>query len=179
MNNGSPVASPSVHAKTDLRIAQLDGLRGLACLLVVIHHCYVHCGRYAWPTFNLLGQSWSATPILYYGYSGVELFFILSGFCLYWPLLDRPLPYSFWLRWFWRRFLRIAPPYYCSILLFALLQVLFHYCEFNIAGAQTPQTALPTWKEFLIAGTFYWTAFNPSYWTLEVDPKRWALLELG
>src|SRR6516162_4138436 len=112
----------TVAPRPSSRIAQLDGLRGLACLLVVMHHCYVHCGSYGWPRFAVEGYALEPTRLLYFGYSGVELFFILSGFCLSWPILVRNSPTVNWWSYSWRRFWRIAPPYIASVILLALIQ---------------------------------------------------------
>jgi len=175
MGQVNPGAPQSGTSKADNRIPQLDGLRGLACVAVVMCHCYLHCGDYAWPILPVLGETWAPTRLLYFGYSGVELFFILSGFCLSWPLLGKPLPIGYWPRWFWRRFWRIAPPYYGAILVSILLAVFFHFFAFDIAGARTKQTEIPSIKSVLIACTFYGTMFNDSFWTLILE-WRWYFL---
>src|SRR5262249_52299772 len=97
------------------------------------------------------------------------------GFCLSWPLLDRPLPAAYWLKWFRRRALRIVPPYYGAIALFAGLQVLLHYRTFVFDGAATQRTELPTIKSVIVAATFYGTAFNASLWTLILE-WGWSFL---
>ena len=50
------------------RIAELDGLRGLAIALVLLYHF--------WPRTNGL------YPLFRSGWIGVELFFVLSGFLI-------------------------------------------------------------------------------------------------
>lgn len=50
------------------RISELDGLRGIAILLVLMRH-YIHH-----PSLLLLGPQW--------GWMGVNLFFVLSGFLI-------------------------------------------------------------------------------------------------
>lgn len=95
----------------------VDGLRGLAMLMVLLYHCWMYGGR------------WFA-PALSYGYVGVNLFLVLSGFCLYWPFTrpGRPEP-TLW-TFAVRRCRRILPPYYAALLFFwafLLLDVLTHH----------------------------------------------------
>ena len=56
------------------RISELDGIRGLAALGVVIHHYHGHL--HGEPLHTLLG------PVYIGGYFFVDLFFVLSGFIL-------------------------------------------------------------------------------------------------
>ena len=61
------------------RIQYLDGLRGLAIISVVIWHFYG-------PTYERwlpFGLSYSKWPLASYGWTGVELFFLISGFVIF------------------------------------------------------------------------------------------------
>lgn len=90
------------------RIAGLDGLRGLAILLVVAYHLWVGITDQA----QLTSGAWLV--YLYAGSTGVTLFFVLSGFLVCQPFLER-LPsgelYSV-KEYALHRALRILPPYY-------------------------------------------------------------------
>jgi peptidoglycan/LPS O-acetylase OafA/YrhL len=90
----------------------LDGLRGIAILLVLAHGFDVIQTR-GGPGHNL-------DLVLDVGWIGVQLFFVLSGFLITGILLDtRSSPHYF--RTFWvRRALRIFPLYY-AVLLVALV----------------------------------------------------------
>ena len=59
------------------RIEFLDGLRGLAILLVIFFHAFVR-----WPNIVPYGSSYSDFIFFKYGYLGVELFFLISGFVI-------------------------------------------------------------------------------------------------
>ncbi len=98
----------------DGRIAELDGLRGLAILLVILCH-YIgnpdHTALGFWPHRFLLAFS--------AGWSGVDLFFVLSGFQIGGSFLEaRGAPHYF-RAFYMRRVFRILPIYYFWTLLFA------------------------------------------------------------
>src|SRR5215471_6127059 len=108
------------------RIDHVDGLRGLAVLLVVLYH--------ASQTSSLTTDH--STPIARFisgalgeGEQGVSLFLVISGFCLAYPMLrKRARGNTQWLdlRGFAaRRIYRIVPPYYAALGLYAGLALAF------------------------------------------------------
>ena len=93
------------------RLAHIDGLRAVAILMVVAFHV----GK-----TGVLGAA--ATPlgrVLQQGYHGVELFFILSGFCLAYPTLESIQSKGAAIfdvdQFAARRITRIVPPYWIAI----------------------------------------------------------------
>jgi peptidoglycan/LPS O-acetylase OafA/YrhL len=85
-------------------IPQLDGLRGLAVLLVLLAHSAIAFTRV--PSLKWIDG---------YGSLGVQLFFVLSGFLITGILLDsKGTPY-FFRNFFVRRGLRIYPLYYALL----------------------------------------------------------------
>ncbi|MEM7625542.1 MAG: acyltransferase [Planctomycetota bacterium] len=98
--------------ETDDRLPQLDGLRGLAILLVMLHHFATFR-----PSSTVETTIKAVTDSLWIG---VDLFFILSGYLITGILLasrQRPRYFS---SFFARRFLRIFPLYY-AVIFFALI----------------------------------------------------------
>jgi peptidoglycan/LPS O-acetylase OafA/YrhL len=88
-------------------IPELDGLRGLAILLVVCYHYF--------PSFHAFQ----------FGWTGVDLFFVLSGFLItsrLYPYLDEKKILK---KFYWNRFLRIVPVYYGFLSVFFLAWFFF------------------------------------------------------
>jgi peptidoglycan/LPS O-acetylase OafA/YrhL len=98
---------------------ELDCLRGIAILLVVLFHGFA--GAYLRLHFGgLPGKFVWATQ---YGRSGVNLFFVLSGFLITGILLDTKHQEHYYRDFYARRALRILPAYYLLLVLLMLLGV--------------------------------------------------------
>lgn len=142
------------------RIAYIDGLRAAAVLFVVAHHAALHSPLLPHPVPFL---SWG--HLMLEGAHGVDLFFVLSGFCLSYPLLHRLRrdgSATFDLtRYFAKRFVRIVPPYYAAIGLLLLLGA-------GSAGA------VDVFKQLLFLD-WHTNFVNGSFWTLCVE-FRWYYL---
>src|SRR5579863_5873406 len=100
--------------KSRERIPELDGLRGTAILLVILCH-YVGVAEHSqlgvWPHRFL-----SAFAI---GWTGVDLFFVLSGFLIGGILVDARNSPNYFKTFYMRRVFRIFPIYYLWIAIFA------------------------------------------------------------
>ena len=97
-------------------IPELDGLRGVAALMVFFHHaCFSTVKDGAWPPVIQFVRH-----IALYGSNGVELFFVLSGFLITSILLgDRTKP-TYYAPFYWKRVLRIVPVYVVMLAYIAL-----------------------------------------------------------
>jgi len=107
---GTPVRS------TQQRIPELDGLRGTAILMVILFHYLAEQG-------SVTGGG--LTPVLQrlvlMGWSGVDLFFVLSGFLIGGILVDARTSPTYFKAFYARRFFRIIPIYYLWILTYIVL----------------------------------------------------------
>jgi len=91
---------------SDKRVPELDGLRGIAILLVLIWH---FTGMLVDPEQGTLQNA--AWRYLIFGQSGVDLFFVLSGFLIIGILVDNREGPNYFRTFYARRVLRIFPPY--------------------------------------------------------------------
>lgn len=98
------------------RILPLDGLRAIAASGVVWIHIWTTFGN---PSFKLAGiDFYKAIAILG---NGVDFFFVISGFCMYLVLSKTDLSYSNYFSFIKKRFKRIAPAFYISVLVYAFI----------------------------------------------------------
>ena len=89
------------------RIPALDGLRGIAILLVILHHCGVFGDLRPRSAADELVSLIAAS-----GWIGVDLFFVLSGFLITGVLCDAKGKAHYFRNFYIRRCLRICPLYY-------------------------------------------------------------------
>jgi peptidoglycan/LPS O-acetylase OafA/YrhL len=106
----TPPNAPGVHGPPDLHghLPALDGIRGLAILLVLMVNLYDGpvSGPLAAGVFSAFESGWI----------GVNLFFVLSGFLITGILLDAKGGPHFFRNFYARRVLRIFPLYYGMLL---------------------------------------------------------------
>jgi peptidoglycan/LPS O-acetylase OafA/YrhL len=117
----------------------LDGVRAIAILLVFTWH-------YCRPVSNSAVFTW--------GWIGVNIFFVLSGFLITGILvdsLDRP---NFFRNFYVRRSLRIFPLYYAIWLFFLLATPLLHF----------------QWNRYVVAMAFYFGNFFKGGMLIHPDP---------
>jgi peptidoglycan/LPS O-acetylase OafA/YrhL len=98
------------------RIPELDGLRGVAALMVVFHHIAERMPRL--PPGPVL-HVWLV--ISHTGWHGVDIFFALSGFLITRILLETRRQPHYYRNFYARRVLRLAPPYFITLILVGLL----------------------------------------------------------
>jgi len=82
------------------RISYLDGLRGLAIILVLGFHSYSR-----WPEIVPYGDKFQDVAIFEFGWLGVQLFFLISGFVIF-MTLDKTETFQTFL---YKRWLRLFP----------------------------------------------------------------------
>jgi peptidoglycan/LPS O-acetylase OafA/YrhL len=98
--NRANLAGPNHH------LPALDGLRGLAVLFVLVFHIFQ---VEAEPASGLLRLAYKSTRI---GQTGVDLFFVLSGFLITGILSDTKGARHYFRNFYARRTVRIFPLYY-------------------------------------------------------------------
>jgi peptidoglycan/LPS O-acetylase OafA/YrhL len=111
------------------RIVGLDGVRALACLLVLAHHTFPRMPKTDSLTSDLIQKTGG------FGQAGVSVFFVLSGLLLsfpFWKALyhstDRPDFQVFVVR----RLARIAPGYYLVLAVTTVFSIVAFSTVFDL-----------------------------------------------
>lgn len=157
------------------RFHQLDSLRGLAALAVVISHYLLILQ----PNMLINLIEYSPLRIFVASSEAVTLFFVLSGFVLTLPLLSgKKVNYIHFIT---RRFLRIYIPYYVSLIIVIFTSMVFYSGTkddltqwFNYVWSQGLSTELILQHIFLL-DSFANAQLNPVLWSL-VHEMRISLI---
>jgi peptidoglycan/LPS O-acetylase OafA/YrhL len=172
-------SEPVPPAPIGARILQLDGLRGLAIFLVLIWH-YVAITALA-PRGSLAARVVAALRLTW---SGVDLFFVLSGFLIGGILIDERASGSYFRTFYARRFFRIIPLYAVICALFGAA-ALAGGQQWGRAGAWV-FTDAPPWYAFVLFLQNFFAAFRGTFeplsvgvmWSLAVEEQFYATLPL-
>jgi peptidoglycan/LPS O-acetylase OafA/YrhL len=151
-----------------------DILRGIAILMVLAFHAFgpVYGEFLPWSGWV---RNFAAPPSqqllwfypITFGWAGVAIFFVLSGFCIHLSFLrDRNFDVKLF---FWRRFWRICPAYFIALLVFTIFT---HTNIISSSGAQQ------FWLHALFLqnidrDTFF--GINPSFWSIAVEVQLYLL----
>jgi peptidoglycan/LPS O-acetylase OafA/YrhL len=158
------------------RIRELDGLRGVAILLVLIWHYLPGILNEAPPRVLAL-----ATSAIRFAWSGVDLFFVLSGFLIGGILLDHRESRNYFRTFYARRAYRILPVYAATIVAFVVLS---HSRRLHAVSWLFDQP-MPMWsyltftQNYAMArvGSFGAIWFGMT-WSLAVEEQFYAVLPL-
>lgn len=148
-----------------MRIKGLDGLRGIAFLMVYIHH--IHWFWLGWP--------------------GVQLFFVMSGFLITGILLDEKDVFSakpYFIKFYGRRILRIFPVYYFYLgVMFILtswaIYAGFHPEPMHVFQNEVKFAATYTYDFYFALDRYIPSYFLSHFWSLSVEEQFylvWPLL---
>lgn len=126
----APSRLPSKTPLRPSRIASLDGLRGIAALIVVLHHSLL-ASTAGWSIYTgqtrpeIFSVKWwlTFTPghIVWAGSEAVLVFFVLSGFVLAGPVMSKG---SSWARYYLQRLPRLYVPVWGAVGFVAIIGVI-------------------------------------------------------
>jgi peptidoglycan/LPS O-acetylase OafA/YrhL len=149
----------------------VDGLRGFAILLVVGFHTWL----FSWliPALTIGGVAHRFDFFARIGYLGVDLFFLISGFCLFYPYareaIEGSAPMSI-VQFARRRALKILPSYALALLATAALAAPAFTSIGDAANA------------FIAHALFVQNAFNEAYranntvlWSLAIEVQFYLI----
>ncbi|MEP7305891.1 MAG: acyltransferase [Acidobacteriota bacterium] len=158
------------------RIPQLDGVRGLAILQVMIWHYQglVHA--------QLSSSVAYGQKVLQLSWSGVDLFFVLSGFLIGGTLMDNRAAGNYFKVFYVRRFFRIVPLYLLMLIVGQSL-VWVDQLDAGSMGEMLP------WGWYLLFGQNVWMALHTwsgawnfwlgQSWSLAVEEQFYLLLPIA
>ena len=157
------MTSPTATSPTQTlrHIPELDGIRGIAALAVIFHHlCHstvpLELARGWHPAVSFL---WRLTE---WWSSGVDLFFVLSGFLITSILLQIRLRKNYYQDFYWKRVLRILP-------LYILCLILWYVVNRNLA-----YTALAAAFLVNFASVFHLEGVSV-FWTLSIEEQFYLI----
>jgi peptidoglycan/LPS O-acetylase OafA/YrhL len=140
------------------RVEVLDPLRGIAAIAV------------AWGHFSSEDPSKLMRLSGAYGYLGVEVFFVISGFVIPYALSQVDYTPGDYGRFMFKRVLRLDPPYIVSILL-ALLILFLRLALHGFQAAYSPHISVVQLLLHLgyVNAFFGYEWIIPIYWTLAIE----------
>lgn len=141
------------------RLFELDALRGLAALAVVLFHF----------TFGIDNATkiFSDDKFYFsYGYLGVHLFFLISGFVIFMTLDKTKKPFDFIVS----RFSRLYPAYWAAIFTTIIFTIFLRSTDYTIKQVLINLTMLQHW--------FKIKDIDGAYWTLAVELTFYAIMWL-
>jgi peptidoglycan/LPS O-acetylase OafA/YrhL len=178
----SPTLARTTMPNWSARIASLDGLRGIAILFVLLRHAIFGVSSVQ----GIETHSRFSFILLAAGqltWSGVDLFFVLSGFLIGGILLDARPSSRYFQTFYIRRVYRILPLYLVVVGLSLIPHLL---AEFSPArAARTSPLPFPWWTYALFIQNF-WMAhlgvFGPSgigiTWSLAIEEQFYLTIPL-
>lgn len=158
-------------------IPEIDGLRFIAILLVVLFHLGGEVA--AKSDVHLIMQPWYSGLFAFLGRGdiGVRIFFVISGFILGRPFARhyllghaRPSLSSYYLR----RLTRLEPPYLINISVCAIAGALYAHVPLRTVFPAFAASAVYM-HGFFFRGTQF---INPVAWTLEMEVQFYLLVPL-
>ena len=172
--------APSFQAAStaESRIPELDGLRGIAVGMVLVWH---FIGALLDPALGAWARWTYHLTIL--GRTGVDLFFVLSGFLITGIILDRQQrPAGFLESFYLRRLLRIVPSY-------ALLVAVFWFAaDWSTIGARHNSAfsaETPWWRHATFTQNLWMSDFNrwgpgaiSATWSVAIEEQFYLLFPL-
>ena len=164
----------------EARSPALDGVRGVAILLVLFWHMYARIPRPGW-TQNFVPLEWLANV----GWSGVQLFFVLSGFLIARILLQHRGQPGYFRTFYLRRTTRIFPLYYLCIGSYLLVRYWLPPAVYAPLAPLIDNQTLSFWPYALFAQNYvmasigtlggHWLGVT---WSLAVEEQFYLVLPL-
>jgi peptidoglycan/LPS O-acetylase OafA/YrhL len=168
-------------SRWSVRIPELDGIRGTAIAMVLVWHYFTLGAKVLPAPASFLSRSLIPLRLMW---SGVDLFFVLSGFLIGGILLDARGSSNYFKVFYVRRFFRIVPIYFAVLLIFpTCLFVLQAFYPGNYSWLN--ENSLP-WYSFWTLTQNFWMAHSNTLgsnmfavtWSLAIEEQFYLTLPL-
>lgn len=173
------MSAESRNTGSDFRFTELDSVRALAALWVFAYHVWQFGGS---PELliRIGGLCFDCFGFVKHGPAGVDVFMVLSGFCLFWPL-TKPSNSLDWRAYAMKRARRILPAYYGSIA-FAILLPLVLVPVVRLAGWQANFQPIPSFRQIishlLLIHTLFrdtWDGITGAFWSMGLEAQFYVV----
>lgn len=161
---------PKLRSTFPERLQTIDALRGIASLAVCLFH--LTNGNVNFLPSGLLKSAGS------YGWLGVEVFFVISGFILPYALCRAGYQLKYFATFLWKRIIRLDPPYIITIIFIISLNYLaakapgFGGAPFNVSLPQI------LFHAAYLNAFFGYEWLSPIFWTLAIEFQFYWLIGL-
>lgn len=153
------------------RNRQIDALRGLAAIAVVLYQSWWFGHGELAGALNLVGFNQEPSIQLAWGNLGVPLFFMISGL-----VMAHSAQRHHELRLFIRnRFARLYPAFILSVF---LSYIVYQSCNLRLSGHFIPLSQILT-NATMAAKTFGDYFINGAHWTLEIELQFYVIIGLA
>ena len=151
--------------------SNLEVLRGIACMMVVVFHFATQESYYG----HYLSETNWVRVIGQYGYVGVQIFFVISGFIIPYSLGQNEYTLQSFPAFMKKRLWRIWPPYAVAVFL-ALGNVILHAFLWKKPYTMEWMNLL---LHFVYAPTFFgYEWYNILFWTLAIEFQFYIVIGL-
>jgi peptidoglycan/LPS O-acetylase OafA/YrhL len=183
--------SETLKPSQQLRFIELDSVRALAALWVFAYHVWQFGGSPLLPV-SFAGFSFDLFAPIHHGPAGVDVFMVLSGFCLFWPLTKKSAVFH-WKEYAVKRARRILPAYY-GAMAYAILAPILLVFFVRLAGWQANTQPIPSLRQvvshLLLIHTLFrdtWDGITGAFWSMGLEAQfyvafpflAWAWKRIG
>jgi len=144
-------------------IIQLESLRGIAALTVVLYH-------YSFTARNTITE----TFFILNGYTMVDFFFLLSGYIITLSVFEKLNTLNDIKYFIFRRFFRIYPLHFLFLILYTLLEIIIYFFELKTGinrNYNLPNNSISFMHNLILTNGFLLKVetFNAPSWSVSVE----------